>query len=319
VNVRVAVLDDYQDVALSCADWDPVLARAEVAVFHDNVVDIDTLADRLSNYDVIVLMRERTPFPRALIEKLENLQLIVTTGRGNASIDVAAASERGVVVSGTDSLSTSPAELTWALILGLARHLDTEVGNIRSGGWQTTVGCGLAGKTLGVVGLGRIGTRVAEVGRAFGMDVLAWSPHLTADRAAVVGAHAVPLNELLSRSDVVTLHLVLSETTRRVIGAAEITLMKRSAFLVNTARSGLLDTHAAVGAVGRGELAGLGLDVFDVEPLPMDDLIRMTTGVLLTPHLGYVTDDVYRLFFRQVVEDILAFWAGDPVRVIAPR
>jgi phosphoglycerate dehydrogenase-like enzyme len=319
VNVRVAVLDDYQDVALSCADWDPVLARAEVAVFHDNVVDIDTLAHRLSGYDVIVLMRERTPFPRALIDKLENLQLIVTTGRRNAAIDVTAASERGVVVSGTDSLSTSPAELTWALILGLARNLETEVGNIRSGGWQTTVGRGLAGKTLGVVGLGRIGTRVAEFGRAFGMHVLAWSPHLTADRAAVAGAHAVSLNELLSRSDVVTLHLVLGETTRRVIGAAEIALMKRSAFLVNTARSGLLDTHAAVRAVGRGELAGLGLDVFDVEPIPVDDPIRTTPGVLLTPHLGYVTDDVYSLFFRQVVEDILAFWAGDPVRVIAPH
>jgi phosphoglycerate dehydrogenase-like enzyme len=319
VNVRVAVLDDYQDVALSCADWDPVLARAEVAVFHDNVVDIDTLADRLSDYHVIVLMRERTPFPRALIEKLENLQLIVTTGRRNTSIDVTAASERGAVVSGTDSLSTSPAELTWALILGLARNLETEVGNIRSGGWQTTVGRGLAGKTLGVVGLGRIGTRVAEVGRAFGMDVLAWSPHLTADRATAAGAHAMPLDELLSRSDVVTLHLVLGETTRGVIGAAEITLMKRSAFLVNTARSGLLDTHAAARAVDRGELAGLGLDVFDVEPIPVDDPIRTTSGVLLTPHLGYVTDDVYRLFFRQVVEDILAFWAGDPVRVVAPR
>jgi phosphoglycerate dehydrogenase-like enzyme len=316
--VRVAVLDDYQDAALSGADWGPVLARAEVAVFHDHFVDIDVLADRLSDYDVIVLMRERTPFPRALIEKLESLQLIVTTGRRNASVDIVAAAEHGVVVSGTDSLSTAPAELTWALILALARNLVTEVDNIRSGGWQTTLGRGLAGRALSVVGLGRIGTRVAGVGRAFGMEILAWSPHLTPDRAAAVGAHAVPLDELLSRADVVTLHLVLSETTRQVIGAAEIALMKSSAFLVNTARSGLLDTQAAVRAVGRGELAGLGLDVFDVEPIPADDPIRTTSGVLLTPHLGYVTDDVYALFFRQVVEDILAFWAGDPVRVIAP-
>ena len=314
--MRVAVLDDYQRVALSSADWSAVTSIAEVDVFDDHEPDPERLVIRLAPYDAVVLMRERTPFPAAVIERLPALRLIATTGRANAAVDLEAARERGVTVCGTESLASAPAELTWALILGLARHLATEGDNLRSGRWQSTVGLGLAGRTLGVVGLGRIGSQVARVGAAFGMEVVAWSRHLTAERAEPLGARSVDLDDLLRRSDVVTLHLPLKPETRRLIDAGRIALMKSTALLVNTARAGLVDTDAAVQALGAGRLGGIGLDVFDQEPLPADSPLRATPGVLSTPHLGYVADDVYGLFFRQVVEDIAAFAAGQPVRVL---
>ena len=314
--MRVVVLDDYQRVALTSADWGPVTDIAVVDVHSDHDPDPERLVARLAPYDVVVLMRERTPLPRAVIEALPTLRLIVTTGRANAAIDLDAARRQGITVCGTESLASAPAELTWALVLGLARHLPTEIDNLRSGRWQSTVGVGMDGRSLGVVGLGRIGSRVARVGVALGMEVVAWSRHLTDERARTVGASAVDLDALLSGSDVVTLHLPLTPVTRGLIDADRIALMKPTALLVNTARAGLLDLDAAVRAVSEGRLAGLGLDVFEQEPLAADDPLRSTPGVLTTPHLGFVADDVYALFFRQVVEDIIAFTAGSPVRVI---
>lgn len=317
-QVRVAVLDDYQDVALSMADWSGVKRRAKVHVFTDHLEEPQPLVERLAGYDVVVLMRERTPFPGEVIRALPNLQLIVTTGPRNASIDVAAAHEQGIAVSGTGSLGSAPAELTWALVLGLSRHLVEEVDNVRSGGWQTTVGRDLAGRTLGIIGLGRIGTQVAVVGRAFGMTVLAWSHNLTAQRAAQIDATAVPLDELLGSSDVVTVHQVLSDRTKGLIGARELGLMKHGALLVNTSRAAVVDTQALIAALEAGTLGGAALDVFDEEPLRVDDPLRTTTGLLLTPHIGYVTEAVYRRFFGDVVADIEAFLDGNPINELHP-
>jgi phosphoglycerate dehydrogenase-like enzyme len=314
--MRVAVLDDYQGVALSMADWSPVHERAEVEVFGDHVADPALLVERLEPFDAVVLMRERTPFPAEVIAGLPRLRLIVTTGARNASIDVAAARERGVVVSGTGSLGSAPAELTWALVLGLCRHLVEEAGNVRAGGWQTTVGRDLAGRTLGVVGLGRIGAQVAGVGKAFGMEVLAWSANLTSERASEVGVEAVAYDDLLARSDVVTIHQVLSERTRGLVGERELALMKPDALLVNTSRAPIVDTGALVRALEAGSLGGAGLDVFEEEPLPVDDRLRSTPRLLLTPHIGYVTEGVYRRFFGEVVEDVVAFLEGTPLRTL---
>lgn len=314
--MRVAILDDYQEVALASADWDSVMRIAQVDVFTDHESDRGRLVDRLKPYEVVVLMRERTPLPVGIIEALPNLRLIVTTGRTNASVDLTATRAKGVTVSGTDSLASAPAELTWALILGLARHLPEEIDNVRAGRWQSTLGRGLAGRSLGVIGLGRVGSRVAAAGVAFGMRVTAWSRHLTADRAAACGVTAVGLEQLLESSDVVSLHVPLTGETRGLLNRERIDMIKPSAYLVNTARAGLLDVEAAVDAVIGGQLAGLGLDVFDIEPLPADHPLRVTPGVLLTPHLGYVADNVYTLFFNQVVENIVAFSQGSPLRVL---
>jgi phosphoglycerate dehydrogenase-like enzyme len=312
--MRVAVLDDYQGVALAMADWAPIMQRADVDVFGDHVSDVEDLVARLAPYDAVVLMRERTAFPGEVTRRLPNLRLIVTTGLRNAAIDVEAARAAGVVVSGTGSLATAPAELTWALILGLGRHLVQEAANVRDGRWQTTVGRDLAGATLGVLGLGRIGTQVATVGGAFGMDVVAWSANLTSERAAQAGAAAVGFEELLGRSDVVTVHLQLSDRTRGLVGARELDLMKRQALLVNTSRAPIVDTRALVAALDDGRIAGAALDVFDEEPLPADSPLRHHPRVLATPHLGYVTEAVYRRFFGEVVEDIVAFLDGAPLR-----
>jgi phosphoglycerate dehydrogenase-like enzyme len=310
----VAVLDDYQGVALRMADWGPVRERGTVDTFRERFTDRAELVRALAPYDVVVLMRERTPMPATVIEALPRLRLLVTTGRRNAAIDVEAARARGIVVSGTESSATAPVELTWALILGLARRIVVEDRNLRDGGWQTTVGRGLSGRTLGVLGLGRIGTRVAAVGRAFGMEVIGWSPHLTSERAADAGARAVPLDELLRVSDVVTVHLVEGEPTRGLLGAAELNAMKPDALLVNTSRGPIVDQAALMTALERGHLGGVGLDVYDEEPLPADHPLRSAPRTLLTPHLGYVTEDLYRTFFTQVVEDVVAFLDGAPVR-----
>jgi phosphoglycerate dehydrogenase-like enzyme len=314
--MRVAVLDDYQGVAMEVADWSPVLARGEVDVFRDHVTEPSALIERLTPYDAVVLMRERTPMPAQVTEALPRLRLIVSTGRRNPVLDVAAAKARGLTVCGTRGLSTAPAELTWALILGLARNLVREAENIASSRWQTTVGMDLAGRTLGVLGLGRIGSQVAGVGKAFGMNVLAWSEHLTEERAGAVGASVVPLDRLLAESDVVTIHLVLSDRTRGLLGERELAAMKPGALLVNTSRGPIIDQQALVAALTAGRLGGAGLDVYDEEPLPFDHPLRATPRTLLTPHIGYVTQDVYRLFYGDVVEDIVAFLDGAPVREV---
>jgi phosphoglycerate dehydrogenase-like enzyme len=314
--MQVAVLDDYQGVALEMADWSGVLARGTVDVFRDHVVDPAELISRLTPYDVVVLMRERTPMPAEVIEALPRLKLIVSTGRRNPVLDVAAARARGITVCGTRGLSSAPGELTWALILGLARHLVTEVDNLTSGGWQTTVGSDLAGRTLGLLGLGKIGAQVAAVGKAFGMDVLAWSAHLTEERAAECGASAVPLPTLLAESDVVSVHLVLSDRTRGLLGARELALMKPTALLVNTSRGPIIEQAALVDALEAGRLGGVGLDEYDEEPLPADHPLRRAPRTLLTPHIGYVTEEVYRTFYGDAVEDILAFLDGSPLREV---
>jgi phosphoglycerate dehydrogenase-like enzyme len=315
---RVAILDDYQDVALRMADWKSLPAGAEVVAFRDHLHDPDALAKRLADFDVVVAMRERTAFSRALLERLPKLRLLVTTGMRNASIDIRAASERRVTVCGTAGLPYPTAELTWGLILALFRRIAAEDRATRDGRWQTTVGLGLNGKTLGVMGLGTLGSRVARYGRAFEMEVLAWSQNLTPERAAEVGATLVGKDELLARSDVVSIHLVLGDRTRGLIGARELGLMKRTAYLVNTSRGPIVDEAALVRALQDGTIAGAGLDVFEPEPLPLDHPFRRLANTVITPHLGYVTEETYRVFFGHALEDVQAFLRGDPVRVLRP-
>ncbi|MCW2633644.1 MAG: D-isomer specific 2-hydroxyacid dehydrogenase NAD-binding protein [Blastococcus sp.] len=313
---RIAVLDDYQSVAATYADWSTVAEQLDVVEFADHVADDDALVARLEPFDVVVAMRERTAFPRRVLERLPNLRLLVTTGRKNASIDVAAAGELGITVCGTDSHPTGPVELTWALILATARHVPQEDASVRAGGWQETVGTDLAGGVLGVVGLGRLGERVAKVGQAFGMDVVAWSQNLTYERAAEVGVRKVEKEELLRTADVVTVHLVLSDRTRGLIGRDELALMKAGAMLVNTSRGPIVDEAALVEALHDGRITA-GLDVFDTEPLPADHPLRTAPRTVLAPHLGYVTEQTYEVFYRHAVEDVAAFLAGAPLRVIA--
>ena len=315
--IRIAVLDDYQGVALEMADWSVLDGRAEVVVFDDVLGDENAVASALTEFDVVVAMRERTAFPGSLLARLPRLRLLVTTGMRNKVIDLAAAEQLGIMVCGTRSRAQSTVELTWALILGRSRHLVTEAGNMATGGWQTTVGNGLSGSTLGIIGLGRIGSAVAQVGSAFGMRVLAWSHNLTAERAQEAGAEQVGLAELLSASDVVTIHQVLSDRTRDLIGEAELATMRPTALLVNTSRGPIVSTDALVAAVRGGVIGGAALDVYDQEPLPSDHPIRSTAGILATPHIGYVTRDVYELFYREAVEDVVSFLDGSPVRQIS--
>lgn len=316
--LRCAVLDDYQDAARRFGDWDRLGDAVELTVFTDHVADEAELVRRLAPFDAVVVMRERTPLPASLLAQLPRLRLIVTSGARNASIDLAAAREHGVVVSGTASRSDPPAELTWALILGLARHLVPEAAAMRTGGpWQHTVGTDLHGATLGVLGLGRIGSRVARVGAAFGMDVVAWSQNLTAERAEAGGARLAPSKEsLLAESDVVSIHLVLSERTRGLLGAPELARMKPGALLVNTSRAAIVDEEALLAALRSHRIAGAGLDVFGEEPLPAGHPFRDLPNVLATPHLGYVSEHNYSGYFTQAVEDVEAFLEGAPVRTL---
>ena len=313
--VRVAVLDDYQDVALAMADWS-LLPDAEIEVFHDHLPDLDAVAARLAPFEVVVAMRERTPFPRALLERLPALRLLITTGMQNASIDVVAAHTRGVTVCGTGGVRHPTVELTWALVLALVRQIPREDGDVRAGGWQSTLGRGLRGSTLGVLGLGNLGSQVARIGVAFGMDVVAWSEHLTLERADECGAQLVTKNELLERSDVVTIHLKLSDRTRGLIGARELGRMRPRAYLVNTSRGPIVNEPALIDALERGVIAGAGLDTFDVEPLPPEHALRRLPNTVLTPHIGYVTEETYRRYYADAVEDIAAFLRGEPVRVV---
>ncbi len=314
---QIAVLDDYQQVATTAADWAAVTSQADVTTYDHQLTGAD-LVKALQDKQIVVIMRERTAFHAELFDQLPELRLLVTTGMRNASVDLAAAEAHGVTVCGTGSKSTPPAELTWALILGLQRHLVAESTAMRSNGpWQSTVGRDLAGSTLGLLGLGKIGVQVARVGRAFGMDVVAWSANLTAERTDAEGVRlADSLSDLLAASDVFSVHLVLSARTRGLVDAAALRRLRPGAVLVNTSRAAIVDQDALVEALRDGTIAGAGLDVFDEEPLPPDHPFRTLPTVLATPHLGYVSDGNYATYFTEAVEDIAGFLAGRPVRVI---
>jgi len=316
-KLRCAVLDDYQQVALGSADWNTLAESVDVRVLHRHARE-DELVPLISDCEIVVVMRERTPFTRSLIARLPNLKLIVTTGMRNAAIDLDAAREQGVTVCGTASRAEPPAELTWALILALARHVAQEAAAVRTNGpWQSTIGVDLNGRTLGVLGLGNIGSRVARVGIAFGMRVLAWSENLTVDRARAAGAELAPSKQdLLGQSDFVSIHLVLSGRTRGLLGQADLRRMKPTAYLVNTSRAPIVDRGALVQALKEGWIAGAGVDVFEEEPPPADDPLRSLPNVLATPHLGYVSQENYRTYYGQAVEDIAAFLNGAPIRVL---
>jgi phosphoglycerate dehydrogenase-like enzyme len=307
---RIAVLDDYQGVARAMADWTPVDARARVDVFSDHLADTDAVVRRLLPYDVVCVMRERTPLGRDRIERLPRLKLICSTGGRNASVDVAAAAERGIEVLHTGYTSAPTVELAWALILAGARHLTTESASLRSGGWQVTVGDDLATKTLGILGLGRVGSQVAKVGLAFGMQVIAWSQNLTGEAAAAAGARLVSKEALLRQSDIVSIHLVLSGRTLGLIGAAELALMKPTARLVNTSRGPIVVESALTEALAAGRIAGAAIDVFDTEPLPSDHPYRRIGGLLATPHIGYVSRGLYQRFYGDTVANILRWLDG---------
>jgi phosphoglycerate dehydrogenase-like enzyme len=315
MRLRCAVLDDYQGVASDLADWSPV----DLTVHREHFSSRDDLVSALRDQEVVVIMRERTPFDADLFGRLPSLRLLITSGMRNASIDLAAAAAAGVVVCGTGSTSEPPVELTWALILGLARNLVAENTSLRSDGpWQSTVGTGLAGKTLGLLGFGKLGRKVARVGQAFGMDVVAWSPNLTAERTEPEGVRlAGSLAELAAASDVLSVHLVLGDRTRGLVDASVLGLLRPTAFLVNTSRAAIVDQEALVAALVDGRFAGAGLDVFEEEPLPAGHVLRRLPNVLATPHIGYVTDGNYRTYFREAVEDIRAFLDGAPVRVLS--
>src|SRR3982751_3625757 len=315
---RIAVLDDYQSAAADFCDWSQVAGPVEVVEFHDHVGDEDDVAARLQSFDVVIAMRERTDFRRSLLERLPDLKLLVTTGMRNKSIDVEAANERGITVCGTGSNATATAELTWGLILATARHIPQEDASVRAGGWQQTVGTDLAGARLGIIGLGRLGSQVAKIGQAFGMDVVAWSQNLTDERADEGGTTRVERDELFATSDVVTIHLLLSKRTRGLIRADDLALMKHTAVLINTSRGPIVEQQALLDALHDGTIGGAGLDVFDEEPLPKDHPLRTAPRTVLTPHLGYVTRNTYEIFYREAVEDVAAFLAGDPVRVLTP-
>ncbi len=303
-RIQVAVLDDYQNVALQMADWSAVTDRTDVTVFNDHVADPDQLIARLTPFDVVFVMRERTPLPRSIIERLPNLKMIASTGPFNASIDMAAAEDHGIHVGTTGGTVASTVELTWALILAGVRNLVAESRSVRDGGWQTSVGRELAGRTLGVLGLGRIGTRVARIGEAFGMKVVAWSQNLTPEVAAEAGAAHISKHDLFATADVLSVHMKLSERSTGLVGAAELALMKPTALLVNTSRGPIVDEAALVAALRSRTIAGAALDVFDTEPLPSGHPLRTLDNVLATPHIGYVADRPYRIFFRDAVAAI---------------
>jgi phosphoglycerate dehydrogenase-like enzyme len=313
---RVAVLDDYQEVARYFGPWETLGDEVELTVFHDHISNDGVLRDLLMEFEVIVAMRERTPFTAKRLADLPNLELLVTTGMGNASIDMDVAKELGVTVCGTGSLPSPTAELTWGLVIALTRHIPEEDRRIREGGWQRTIGPELAGRTLGIVGLGRLGTRMAKIANAFEMKVIAWSENLTSQHAREAGARAVGKDELFVEADVVTLHTQLSDRTRHLVGAREIELMKPTAYLINTSRGPVVDENALIAALKRNAIAGAALDVYDKEPLPKDHPLRTAPRTLLTPHLGYVTHGTYEVFYRDAVEDVAAYLRGEPVRVL---
>jgi phosphoglycerate dehydrogenase-like enzyme len=319
--MKIAILDDYQQVATTSADWGSLPAGTEVDAFAEHIAG-DALIARLQPYDVIVAMRERTPFPAAVIDALPNLRLLVSTGGRNPSIDVEACTRRGIVVCsspGARSGSSSTAEVAWALILALHKRVVQAHNAMRAGEWQTVITESLSGKTLGVVGLGRLGQYVARAGQAFGMDVIAWSPNLTDERAAAAGVRRVPKETLFAEADVVSLHMVLSATTRGIVGEPEIAGMKRSAYLINTSRGPLIDEKALMRALHERRIAGAGLDVFWEEPLPKNHALRSLDNVVLSPHVGYVTDENLKAFYQNTVKNIKAWLAGETPPALAVR
>jgi phosphoglycerate dehydrogenase-like enzyme len=301
---RIAVLDDYQGVALTLADWSDVQRRARVDVFRDHVAAADAVVERLQPYDVVCVMRERTPLSRNIIERLPRLQMISSTGRRNASIDAAAAAERGVTIMFTGYSSSPTIEYTWALILASVRHIATENASLRNGGWQLALGGDIAGKTLGIIGLGNVGSQVAKIGRAFGMQVVAWSQNLTAPVAEAAGAKLVSKQELLRVSDIVSIHLVLSPRTTGLIGDAELALMKPTAHLVNTSRGPIVEEGALLRALAARRIAAAAIDVYDREPLPLDHPYRTADHLLATPHCGYVSRGLYERFYADTVANV---------------
>ena len=302
--IRIAILDDYQNASLEMADWSPLAGRAEITVFNDHLSDFDNVVERLLPFDVVCVMRERTPLPRSVIGRLPRLKLIASTGPRNAAIDVEAAAERGIAVAHTGYDARPTIEMTWALILASARQVALENAKLRSGGWQLTMGESLHGKTLGVLGLGNIGSEVARIGLAFGMRVIAWSQNLTPDRAQAFGARLVSKEELFRSADILTVHLVLSQRTKGLVGAAELQVMKASARLINTSRGPIVDEPALIEVLRDRRIAGAALDVFDIEPLPADHPFRSLDNVLATPHIGYVSHGLYKTFYEDTVSNI---------------
>jgi phosphoglycerate dehydrogenase-like enzyme len=315
-GARVAILDDYQDVALAMADWSVLGGNVTVTRFMDHIDDAEAIVERLVGFDVVIAMRERTPFPRSLLSRLPNLRLLVTTGMRNQAIDLAGAAELGIVVSGTSLVPTSTVELTWSLILAVVRDTCGEDRRTRAGQWQQFVPLDLAGSTLGVIGLGKLGSQVAAIAQAFGMVTLAWSPHLTAERAAEHHATRVELDDLLGRSDIVTVHVPLNDGSRGLIGAAELRRIGKDGYLVNTSRGPIVDQDALVEALHAGTIRGVGLDVFEVEPLPSGHPLLSTPRTVLSPHTGFVSQRSLRIAYQGAVEDVLAWQAGAPIRVL---
>ena len=311
--MKVAILDDYLDVVLTLVDWTSLPNGTTVERFTDHLTDEDKLAQRLEPFDFIVVKRERTPFPRTLLQRLPNLKLMVVGNTHNRKIDIATATELGILVTGTERFGTAAAELTWGLILALVRHIPGEDGAVREGHWHHGLGSVLEGKTLGIVGLGRIGTKIAALGNAFGMTVIAWSQNMTPKKAQAASARYVERDELFRHADIVTIHVALSERTEKLIGAHELGLMKPSAYIVNTARGPIIDENALIKVLENKSIAGAGLDVFEQEPLPADHIFRKLDNIIVTPHIGYVTKESFGAYYQSAVENIQAFLEGQPI------
>jgi phosphoglycerate dehydrogenase-like enzyme len=310
--MRIAFLDDYQNIASGAADWASLGDEHEVVSFTDHLSEENDIVERLKDFEIICAMRERTPFRESLISKLPKLKLLVSSGMRNLGIDTAFAREQGVVVCGTPSVGRPTADLAWGLIIGLARQIVREDRNVRAGDWQQTVGVSLEGRTLGIAGLGNLGGRMATIAKAFDMNVIAWSQNLTQERCEELGVEKVSLDDLMKRSDFLTAHLILSDRTRGVIGADQLALMKPTAFIVNTSRGPIIDEDALVATLEAGKIAGAGIDVFSVEPLPADHAFRRLENTIVTPHLGYVSDTNYEAYFNGYLEAVRAFLAGEP-------
>ncbi|MFS2161266.1 D-2-hydroxyacid dehydrogenase family protein [Pseudomonas sp. Pseusp122] len=315
--LRIAVLDDWQSIASGVLDWSVLDSVGEVSFLHEYPADTATMVERLASFDVICIMRERTPFNEALLSQLPNLKLLVTGGMRNAAIDVAAARRHGIEVCGTESYKHAAPELTWALIMGITRNLVSEANSLRAGNWQIGIGSDLHGKTLGILGLGSIGKWIARYGQAFGMKVIAWSQNLTAEAAAEVGVTRVSKQELFEQADILSVHLVLSDRSRGLVDAEALGWMKPSAYLINSSRGPIVNETALIDTLRHKRIAGAALDVFDIEPLPADHPYRSLDNVLATPHIGYVTQNNYHMFYSQIIEDIQAWHAGKPIRVFA--
>ena len=314
--MKIAVIDDYQKIAREMADWSAIEGAHDVTFFHEPIGDRDAVVAALKGFEVLCIMRERTLFDRATLEGLSNLKFLVTTGMRNAALDLEYLKERGIPVSGTGGSTNATPELAWGLMLSLARHIPTENQRMREGSWITTLGTDLAGSTLGIVGLGRLGAMVAKVGNAFGMNVIAWSQNLTDEQAAEAGAKRVSKEDLFRQSDFITIHYKLSERSTGLVGASELEMMKSTAYIVNTSRGPIIDNDALIAALKAGQIGGAGLDVYNDEPLAKDHPIRSCPRTVLTPHLGYVSKATYKQFYGETVEDLAAWFSGSPVRVL---